>query len=707
MTGDTYISWAINNTGPNTLNYEFYVDLYFDDVMVERWRNQGLSTNYYSFVDGWEELRSRVRVQSGLHTLKLVVDSTNLVPEKNENDNVFERAFVWEPTELAAPEPTPVPTRLPDLEPFAPEGWDGPVIATSYSGGAVDGPLSVSTPSYIRYGIRNAGFSSTPEDVWVHLYFDDILVEIDSWLGVLADGLVKRPEWTGLFEITNVSPGTHTLKLVVDPGDLVTELDEENNSFEKDFTWGAGPVPPLVAPAPDPVPIPPTPLTLPNLVPGWEFGWDGPIVVSHVPNTFLDDPLTVDETPFVDVIVYNQSFIGAVDPFSVDLFFDGEKVQTFEFSGPTQPEALRWWADWGYLADDVDITEGSHTLRVVIDSGNSVEEANEEDNIYEKTLVWGTGAPPDAVSVTYSEEELRAMVGDLQALLDTQGPAIGSNGADYTGEILRVADAAYYLITGKSINDERVEIGLLAQDDYIAWIDDSYVEDFAVAGGSEYPSILARREYLKRTAGGLKTRRFGEVAIVVDAGQEIGEVLNALAHELGHMLQDYLAPQQTEVDTTHYINAVQEAQAQQFERVFWLTLEEFTGLTLLEYPDYESFQDLVDDGLDYWIVDAERDEHSLGSLLQWLAVFHDPELRDLGQELVASGGLSASSALVLYEYLAGVEPESVQEYVEARLEAVDTVMEAVRVTSKARLVSGLHPDSEGSPHLRVPALLMP
>ena len=705
MTGDTYISWAINNTGPNTLNYEFYVYLYFDDVIVERWRGEGLSTNYYSFIDGWDELPSRVRVQSGLHTLRLVVDSTNLVPEKNENDNVYERVFMWESTGAVVPELRPAPTRLPDLEPFAPEEWGAPVVATSYPGSIVDGPLSVSTPSYIRYSIHNAGLSSTPEDVWVHLFLDDVLVEIDSWSGVLADGFVERPEWSELFEITNVTPAAHTLKIVVDPGDLIAELNEDNNSFEKEFTWGSGPVPPIAESAPEPVPTPPVPLTLPNLVPGWEFGWDGPIIASHEPGTFQDDLLTVDETLFVDVVVFNESSIGAADPFYVDLFFDDEKIETFEFSGPTQAEELRWWEDWGLLPEGVDITEGSHTLRIVIDPENSIEEANEDDNVYEKTPVWATGTAPEPVQVTYSEEDLRAMVNDLQALLDVQGPAIGPDGADYSEEVLSIADAGYFLVAGRSIVDERVEISLLARDDYLAWIDDSYVEDFAVDDGSGYPSILARREHLKRTTEGIKTRRYGEVAIVVDAGQDIAAVLNALAHELGHMLQGYFAPRQTEAESSHYLNAVQEAQAQQFERVFWLSLEEFTGLTLLTYPDYEGFQNLVDDTLDYWIDGAEHDEHSLGALLQWLAVFDDPELEDLMQELDVADGLSASSALVLYEYLVDLAPASVQRYVAARLQVLDTVMEAVRVRSKARLVSGLHPDNEGSAHLRVPALL--
>ena len=97
----------------------------------------------------------------------------------------------------------------------------------------------------------------------------------------------------------------------------------------------------------------------------------------------------------------------------------------------------------------------------------------------------------------------------------------------------------------------------------------------------------------------------------------------------------------------------------------------------------------------------------MGYLLQWLAVLEDPVLTGLKSELTSGGGLGADSSLALYDYLVGLTPDSVSAYVAASLEAIATHLETMRALSVSRLVPGLHPDGEGSPDLRVPALLMP
>ena len=705
--GETYISWAVINNGPADINNVFYVDLYFDDVVVERWRNDGLSSSFFTFADSWDRLQDRVRIQPGTHVLRLVLDSTNLIPETEEADNVFEWQFRWEPSSQGTPAPTPVPSRLPDLVPFAPEGWETPLIATSYSGDIVDGPLSVNVLSYLRYGIQNQGLSSVDGDVWIHVYLDDILVMREFWDGLLAQGFNTRSEWEGLYEITNFIPGVHTLRLVVDATDLVVESDEENNTFVKEVRWRAGPVPPKPVETPIPGPTPPAPLTLPNLVPGWRFGWDGPIIVSHETNTSVNSPLTVDGTPFIDAMVRNQSTRGTTEPFEVDLYFDGEKVHTFSSFSGVPSRLRRAWRDWSGLPDQVQITTGAHTLKMVIDPANVVDEANEDDNVYEKTFVWADGEVTEPVPTAYTDEQLGQMLSNLQTLLDTRGSALSPDGADHTEEVLTVVDAGYYLLTGKSFRDERVDVLLLTRDDFLAWIDDDFAKSFALSKESEYAALLARREHIKTQARGFKTRRFGKVAVVVDAEHSIAEVINTLAHELGHMRQDFLNPAQSEADDFHDLNGVQEAQAQQFERAFWLNLEELTGLSLLGYPDFQGFQGLIDRRYDFWLGDLEDDEHSLGYLLQWLAVLDDPELADLKEELTSGGGLGVSSALRLYDYLVGLAPGSVQAYVMERLDALDTYLETVRAVSKERLVAGLHPDGEGSAALRDPGLLSP
>jgi len=706
--GTTYISWAVINDSSNSIDYTFFVDVYLNDVLVERWQSTGIGANQLISVTDWEALSTRVRLQPGTHTLKLVVDPTDLVPETNEFDNIYELEFTWEPSTNVPLMPTPAPTKLPDLIPSVPNGWSDSLIATSYSGDKMDGPLSVNAPTYISYGFQNQGLASFEGEIWAYLYMDDILVSAQLGGGLLAEETVGSSEWTGLFDVINVTPGVHTLRLEVDPTDLVTEMDELNNTVEKKFTWGTGGVPPKPTAVPGPVPTAPAPLTLPNLVPGWRLGWSGPIIVSHQTEIFLNGPLTVDWTPFVDVVIHNESIVEATASFSVDLYFDDTVVHTFEFPEGMEPNQLWFFADWDELASQTQITEGSHTLKVVIDPANTVEEANEGDNVYQVTLVWNAGVPNTPHPTIYTTQELQQKLANLETIVDTREPVLSLEGQDYTKDILEIADAGYYLMTGKSLLDERVDIYFLNRKDYLAWIDDHYSERFALNERGKYVDLLAEREKTKEKAAGLKVSRFGKIAVVMDAERDIADVIGSLAHELGHMRQAFLNYDQDDAAYASYQReALQEAQAQQFERTFWLGLEAFTGVTLLSYPDYQGFRDLIGNRFDFWYGDLDQDEHFLGYLLQWLVVLEDPNLADLNQELAAQKRLGFRASLRLYDYLVGLPPESIEGYVASHLLALGTYAETIKTISRGRLVLDLYPDKEGSPDLWKPALLAP
>ena len=85
----TFISWAVTNIGPGNISDDFFVDLLYDDVVVERWIVRGMPKNNSASITDWVELETRVNITAGEHKLKLVVDSTDLIPETNESDNVF------------------------------------------------------------------------------------------------------------------------------------------------------------------------------------------------------------------------------------------------------------------------------------------------------------------------------------------------------------------------------------------------------------------------------------------------------------------------------------------------------------------------------------------------------------------------------------------------------------------------------------------
>ena len=107
---------------------------------------------------------------------------------------------------------------------------------------------------------------------------------------------------------------------------------------------------------------------------------DGPIIVSREEGTFLDSLVTADGTFFVDVVVSNRSVVES-PPFAVDLYLDGERVNTFERSGSLAGGWLRYWEDWSPQNEQVQMAEGSHTLTLVIDPTDAVQESNEDDNV--------------------------------------------------------------------------------------------------------------------------------------------------------------------------------------------------------------------------------------------------------------------------------------------------------------------------------------
>ena len=69
--GTTYISWAVINNSRNSIDYTFFVDVYLNDVLVERWQSTGLGANQLISVTDWEGLSTRMRLQPGAHILKL------------------------------------------------------------------------------------------------------------------------------------------------------------------------------------------------------------------------------------------------------------------------------------------------------------------------------------------------------------------------------------------------------------------------------------------------------------------------------------------------------------------------------------------------------------------------------------------------------------------------------------------------------------
>ena len=708
---DAFVSWGIRNVGDVTLDEWYFVDLYFDDVVINRWTGISLVAGELAALIDWSNLNANIAPTPGVHVLKLVLDSTNIVAESDETDNSYELEVVWESGDPAPSLERPV-TRLPDLAVAQLRGVSDVMVASPYADDVEDWPLTVDLPSYVVSAIENRGLSSIDHPVRVDLYYDGVLVAWRQGDGAIAGASPSRVTWSGIGGFVPVTPGEHILKVVVDPTNLVVESDETNNAFEKVFTWDTGPVPAKPAVTAGTAPVLPQPLASANLQPGWTFDSDGPISLFHEGDTAHNPPLIVGQDVLLRVAVKNRSSVGTRIPFSVDVFFDDKLVNTFVFRAGIPQKAILS-SLWDGLSVEVDIAPGEHTIKIVIDSRDSVREADEEDNVFESTFTWLQEPPPVPVPVEYSTEKIAGLLTGLRELVDSREIAVSPDGTDHSEQIIDIVDAGYYLMTGTSLRDDRVDIHILNREDYLRWIDEAFENQFASASAREMPSLHIRYERLKEYAVGITSRERGRVTVIIDGERPIPTVIDTLAHEVGHLRQDLVNPDQHESALYDpFLLALLEGQAQQFQRAFWLNIEEFTGETLLEYPDVEVFREWIAQRAFNWFRTAQQDEHALGYLLQWMLVITVPDLEHLAAELEENGSLSAQGSMDLYNYLVGLSPSAAsalarQTY--ARTSSDDLAELFNRLVSAAsdRLEPGLHPNDEGIATLRSVGLLTP
>ena len=121
----------------------------------------------------------------------------------------------------------------PDLLPFTPAGWHGPLVPANISGGGLPAVLDpFPYPNYLRINWRNASLYGDVDASHVKLWRDD----------VLAANYTVPATAAGQFNGRNVSNvgmrgGRHYLRMALDPDELLVEAVETNNTFVESFCW--------------------------------------------------------------------------------------------------------------------------------------------------------------------------------------------------------------------------------------------------------------------------------------------------------------------------------------------------------------------------------------------------------------------------------------------------------------------------------------
>ena len=142
---------------------------------------------------------------------------------------------------------------------------------------------------------------------------------------------------------------------------------------------------------------------IPNLTPCTPSGWSSHIVPSSQQGTNTYDPATdilfpSPQSTYIDFALCNENGGDATESFVITLYIDDVEAFTAEAKGGLAGISCKTWVDEAFS-----ISEGEHTLRLVVDVNNDIEEASEDDNEFEIRFAWGSAGWP----VVYRE-----MLGD-------------------------------------------------------------------------------------------------------------------------------------------------------------------------------------------------------------------------------------------------------------------------------------------------------
>ena len=130
-------------------------------------------------------------------------------------------------------------------------------------------------------------------------------------------------------------------------------------------------------------------LGAPNLTPYQPTGWSDKIVVSRTTGTTTDSPkLTTADTLYVDWAIINNGGAPTTSTFDTALYVDGALQTDWYSDPPVNP------GTWQYIKDYSigSLSSGTHRITITADYTHVIQESNETDNSYTKTII--VGNPP-------------------------------------------------------------------------------------------------------------------------------------------------------------------------------------------------------------------------------------------------------------------------------------------------------------------------
>ena len=302
---EVIITATVRNLGPGDTSRDFWVRFEVDERLLGRQKVVG------GLKAGEEKQVSQIWLAAiGRHTVKVIADGYNNIQEANEENNALSHDL---PQAIA-----------PDLTVSA--------LSWTPEEGIRDGESVTLTAA-----VQNIGDGSTLREFNVRFEVDGKFIGRRKVAG-LASGELKEVSLNWI-----ATPGTHTVKVVVDERNEVAEREEANNELSRPF-------PEILSP---------------NLV------------VAGI--TWSPEEFCSGETVSFTVEVKNAGPGSTLRDFRVRLEIDGDFIGREEVSGLEAGESAEITLTWV-------ARPGKETVRAVVDERNAVAEADEADNELARAL---------------------------------------------------------------------------------------------------------------------------------------------------------------------------------------------------------------------------------------------------------------------------------------------------------------------------------
>ena len=124
---------------------------------------------------------------------------------------------------------------LPNLTPYLPPGWSDRIVVSNSTGTTVNTAIRSTDTPYVDWAMVNSGGAATTARFWIDLYVDGQWVA--AWyLDPPFDG------WAAVYDhiVGTLSPGTHTIGIVIDIDQFVAESNESDNQFTRTLVVSEG-----------------------------------------------------------------------------------------------------------------------------------------------------------------------------------------------------------------------------------------------------------------------------------------------------------------------------------------------------------------------------------------------------------------------------------------------------------------------------------